>query len=329
MIHKIRDVVVQKKVKITFEDGMELFITRENYLRSGFLFPGKLIDDNTYEDLLRYESDEIYRNYLRQLIKKKNYSTYQLMVKLIEKKELEPKKARRLVGDLEREGMVSDDSYVITKIETLRYRGFSPKRITDYLTREAKIKAEVIEKYQDEIQKIDEDILEEIIETVFNKFRAHPINKRIEKAIKQLMKRGFTYSESKQMIDDYRSQNEVEDNEEQVINTAKMVLDRNFNKRDQFQPMRRNQLLINDLIKAGYSRAEAESHLAEYLADVIEDDPTMRIAADAERIMLYNISRINDTRAKKKSAFIKRMMKLGYSYRDAEWILKEKNYDFN
>lgn len=329
MIHKIKDLVVKKKVKIVFEDGLEIFITQDNYLRSGFLFPGKLIDEKTLDELLYYESDEIYRNYLRSLIKKRQYSTYQLMVRLIEKKELDPKKARKLVGDLEREGLVSDENFIIAKIDTMRYRGFSPKRIKDYLRYEAKITQDLIEKYEDEIENVDEDMINEIIESAFNRESQYPLRRREERAISKLMAKGFAFTEARNQVKKYITENELLEDEKTTKNTAIAILDRQLAKRDVYPPPKRNMMLVNDLRKVGFDYHDAKDYVENYVKDIAEEDLDLRLATDADRIMVYNISRLTTSPAKKKQTLIRKLMNLGYAYRDVAQIIKEKNYDFN
>lgn len=221
MTHKIAGVLVKKKVKLVFEDGEELNISKENYLNSGYLFVGKIITDEQYFKIIRYESEEIYRQYLRRLVAKGNYSIYQLMVRLITKKNIEPSTARRLVGDLEREGKVDDHRYVERKVDTLKYKGDSPAKIKNYLLKIAKVRPEIVEEYFDKIEEIDSEFLQQEIARIWGQYKNRSVAKTKQCAMRNLIGKGYTASEASQMIDDYLSgeeqQKKVETQDQETI----------------------------------------------------------------------------------------------------------------
>lgn len=208
MTHRIANVTIRKKVKLSFEDGEELNISKENYLNAGYLFAGKILTDEQYFQLIRYESEEHYRQYLRQLVQRGTYSIYQLMVRLITRKNLDPKDARRIVGDLEREGKVDDRIFTARKIETLKYRGIAPKKIQDYLLKEAKVRPEIVSEFESELEEVDPVLQEEEVARAWNRYRNKSLYKNKRSAIAHLCTKGYTPAEATALIEEYLVNNE-------------------------------------------------------------------------------------------------------------------------
>jgi len=313
----------KKKVKILFDDEEELLISESNYLHAGYLFPGKLLDDTAYYNLIKYESEEPYRQYLRNLLKKGHYSVYQCMVKLIQKKELEPKDARRLVGDLEREGVINDKIYAEIKVDILKSQGLSPEGIREYLKYRAKVDEEIIEELDEQIESIDNELLDEILGNIFEKYKKEPLLYRKDKAKQYLRRKGYELEQARSLVNNFvaKHDNTIKDDYDIAKADKRMeaLLKKFSNYHGKALRYKIKDVLYGDL----YSKDDIEAILEKYKDEFVEVEED-RAHEDVERIYNKYIANRGLNKTKRKKIYFRELSKIGYRIGEILSLIEEK-----
>ncbi len=314
----------KNKLKIIFEDERELVISENNYLRAGYFFPGKILDDSTYVSLLKYESEEPYRDYLRKLLSKGYYSVYQCMVRLIEKKELEPKDARRLVGDLEREGLINDREYAEVKIDILRSQGKAPEYIKKYLKFEAKIDESIITECEDLINDIDLDIQELILNGLFKKYDKYAIGYRKSKVKSYLVKKGYEFDEAEKIVNEYINSHTESVDVGYDEKKADEFVQKYLKKYAALYGRLKRSKVEEGLLLQGYKSSEISTILVPYANEFVESEKE-EVEDDFYKVYEKYIKGRGYNKAKRRKIYLRELRKLGHSIRDIIDLIEEKN----
>ena len=151
MKYLIEDIIKKNgKIKIIFQDDI-FDISQDNYLRFGYLYPGKELSLEEINDLKKYEDDEKYYQYVKYLNKNYCLSKVELENKLCEKKRIPFSKAKYILDNLENQGVINDKNTIIFRIDDLKMKHFSPKKIKELLVNKYNYSNSLVESIEIEL----------------------------------------------------------------------------------------------------------------------------------------------------------------------------------
>ena len=200
----IEDIIKKNgKIKIIFQDDI-FDISQDNYLRFGYLYPGKELSLEEINDLKKYEDDEKYYQYVKYLNKNYCLSKVELENKLCEKKRIPFSKAKYILDNLENQGVINDKNTIIFRIDDLKMKHFSPQKIKELLVNKYNYSNSLVESIEIEL---DENEYEtSYFLSLLNGNSQYPLKKRKENFQKKLLQKGYTKDQIEEIFQDFNEE---------------------------------------------------------------------------------------------------------------------------
>ena len=196
----------KNSVEVVFQDGVKIKIDVLTYINGEKLYPGKEISDDLFSSLLMSQSSLNNSAYLFKLLTgPKLYSKKEIIDKLMNVKKLSYEESQKLLSEAYAKGLVNDDIYVSNYVNDASDKGYSKKRIYNFLIKN-KYKEELINKY---LEKVDFDIpIKEIVARELERQRGKNFNSIIDNLKTKLVRFGYSSGEISALIKEYLSENE-------------------------------------------------------------------------------------------------------------------------
>lgn len=258
---KIEEIKLKKREVVIVINGKSYPLSKESFT-DGYYYVNKEIDD---EEFKRIENDSKKKNidiYLMTLFTKNRYTCFEIKKKLKDKFDLSEQKIDEIIYKYIESNTLDDYSYTCDFIRFKQEKNYGKQAILNDLKRKGisedilqdkKIQALFTYEYDFNLtlKKIDKSYL--------------PYMRRKNNLIQFLLRRGFSYSQSNQYVEDYLSSCDEENNEEQKIIFLRKEAHKCYNhiaKKD-YSEKEKNDYIISHLLRKGYSRDEISIVLKE------------------------------------------------------------------
>lgn len=314
----IEDIIKKNgKIKIIFQDDI-FDISQDNYLRFGYLYPGKELSLEEINDLKKYEDDEKYYQYVKYLNKNYCLSKVELENKLCEKKRILFSKAKYILDNLENQGVINDKNTIIFRIDDLKMKHFSPQKIKELLVNKYNYSNSLVESIEIEL---DENEYEtSYFLSLLNGNSQYPLKKRKENFQKKLLQKGYTKDQIEEIFQDFNEEFLSSDFSEAVFEKEFQKLNKKYG--DMNKAMKQKNIK-RELLNIGYPI----SYINEALNNLEEEEEDSKIFELAERFYLQAMNR-NVSEEKRRNFFIGKLYKLGYTLNEIQDVIREKEYEF-
>lgn len=318
MKYLIEDIIKKNgKIKIIFQDDI-FDISQDNYLRFGYLYPGKELSLEEINDLKKYEDDEKYYQYVKYLNKNYCLSKVELENKLCEKKRIPFSKAKYILDNLENQGVINDKNTIIFRIDDLKMKHFSPQKIKELLVNKYNYSNSLVESIEIEL---DENEYEtSYFLSLLNGNSQYPLKKRKENFQKKLLQKGYTKDQIEEIFQDFNEEFLSSDFSEAVFEKEFQKLNKKYG--DMNKAMKQKNIR-REFLNIGYP----SSYINEALNNLEEEEEDSKIFELAERFYLQAMNR-NVSEEKRRNFFIGKLYKLGYTLNEIQDVIREKEYEF-
>lgn len=250
-------------VEVTFDDGQTYSISEDAYL-STFIYPGKKLSKNEWNDIVAITNQSSNRSYVTKLLSGRLYSPKQLVDKLMQIRKMSYVDANLLVDTLQKEGIIDARSYAENRIDSLLMKGYSKEKIRDILKDEG-ITDEMIEELS---FKIEEENIEVVLKILSSKARIYQndsqkvMRKKLEM---EMYKLGYSSYQSESILDQFAMENSFLSSDSRQKEALLKAVHSSYDKilrNEKLIPSQRKNELYKRLMAKGFSREEIDDVLA-------------------------------------------------------------------
>lgn len=197
----VKEILTDKKnkTKVTFTNGKSLILSDESFLLY-YLYPGKELTNEEYTKLVSKNSLASNESYIKNLISKKNYSSNELVHKLMAVKHLSYQESNAIILELIKQGLIDDANYSKNIALELSNKGYSSDGIKNYLLRKG-VNNSIIEQVLKNNDNNSSFIMP-YIQKVINKNSHNSYLVTIQNIKVELYKKGYSQEESNRIIDE-------------------------------------------------------------------------------------------------------------------------------
>lgn len=230
---KLSDIVLldvsikEKEVLLTFETE-ELLLSLDDYL-DDYFYPGKAISKKEYSLLKEKSRQKKARLYLSSLLSQRRYTIKQVKDKLhTYSKSLKEKDIQDLLKPYIESGILDDKSYALDYIQSKKEAGYGKQYLLSELNKRgiptSLLKDMEIEELLEE--KDSADTLFLLLDKMEKQHRNETVEKRKQSLYALLLRRGFSYQEASDAVNDYYASLSEEEIENISQNRAKLLIEK-------------------------------------------------------------------------------------------------------
>ncbi len=245
----------KKKIHIHFSSGESVIVTPDQYTQQYF-YVGKVIDSNTYNQIVTASENQPFIDYGFRLLSKGRYTEYQVREKLYKRKAIKPQ-VDLVIDRLKQAHLIDDQTLMIDWVNHYQKKGFGFRVIKQKLI-EKGIASAKIETINLDIN-LQKESLRLLIDQLSKKYSRLSQRQKKEKMTQALMVRGFDSKDFALLIEALPHQTEAEETLNLEIAYQKAV--RMFSRR--FEGHEFQEKVINFLVRKGYNYANIRRKLKE------------------------------------------------------------------
>jgi SOS response regulatory protein OraA/RecX len=201
---------LKSSIKIELCNGKVFSISEDAYVSDIKLYIGKEISEEEAKYLEESQDNYIYENYLNKLLSSGIlYSAKKIKDKLIKVKHASVEMADKIIEKAYSRGIINDTEYIQTYIQDAKDKGYSKIFIYRKLIKEG-YGSEEIDKEMVDVN-FDNIEIEELIDSLFNKYKYKNFNSAKESVFSRLYKMGYSSDKCDELIQTHLANNpEVE-----------------------------------------------------------------------------------------------------------------------
>lgn len=219
----------------------KFLISEDSYLENYF-YEGKKLSKEDMEFLeARVKSDDLYL-YGKALAINNTLSPYQIEERI---KKKNPSLAKEVILRLKEENFLSEKQYALDYLEKYLYEGYGIKKIKNDLIVSKRVSKDIV----DNLPFSGEFDLEELIKKYEMMFNSYPFNKKKEKIINALLRRGFSFLESEKATNRYMKEKDKEKEQNLLKRDYLYLLDK-YQKKYNGDDLKKK--LLSSLLRKGY-----------------------------------------------------------------------------
>ena len=222
---------LKSSIKIELCDGRIFSISEDAYVSDVKLYIGKELSEEEVKYLEDSQDNYIYENYLNKLLSSGSlYSAKKIKDKLIKVKHASNETADVIIAKAYSRGIINDTEYIQTYIQDAKDKGYSKIFIYRNLIKEG-YDSEAIDKEMVDVN-FDNIEIEELIDSLFNKYKYKNFNSAKESVFSRLYKMGYSSDKCDELIQMHLANNpEVEASlKKYEIELLKVDMDASFQK---------------------------------------------------------------------------------------------------
>ena len=262
----IEDIKRKKNGVVILLSDEEILISQDAYV-SSYLYPGKVIQEEERQQLLRSKNDKAVQDYISKLLSSHRYTYQTIKEKLQNRYGISDHKVLVLLTPYIENKIIDDHSYCLDYIEAKVQAGYGRSYIQQQLQKKGILKKdyeckEALALYE------DTSSITPLIEKLNQSHRNKTIQKRKESIYQSLIRRGFSSSLVQKEIESFYASQKEEEKEADERNRA-LLLKKEYQKcynslsRKSVPEEKKKNLLIQKLLNKGFRYEEILKEITE------------------------------------------------------------------